>query len=381
MNDPRGTLEQFGTALQAGDREAVMSCFAPDATLGLTTGNDRFTLTGSEIGEAMDALLTGFDDLRLTPTSRRVSKERVVEESVLSGDHKGVFAGVEPTGRRVRINVLMSATWGPDSTLESLWVEADTPALFAQIAGTDDVGGVTGGLIATVRERHDGALRVTDETSSSSVLAPASAGTLTSRRRWVVAMGVVVVLLAGALTWRIVSATGNQQAAQAATNVASTGRVTPLKKAAPRKSSQRTQPKSAARPVIAAVNPKTAPHVQAGRQVVLNSDVLFGFDSAALTPAATAAVTRLAQQLRDTNVSGTIQVNGYTDNVGGVGYDTTLSRSRALAVARVLQSALVGRNVILVPQGFGDINPIAPNTSEPGRARNRRVTIVLPVTH
>ena len=80
-------------------------------------------------------------------------------------------------------------------------------------------------------------------------------------------------------------------------------------------------------------------------------------------------------------MSGTIQVNGYTDNVGGVGYDTTLSRSRALAVARVLQSALVGRNVILVPQGFGDINPIAPNTSEPGRARNRRVTIVLPVTH
>jgi outer membrane protein OmpA-like peptidoglycan-associated protein len=193
-------------------------------------------------------------------------------------------------------------------------------------------------------------------------------------------MGVVVVLLAGALTWRIVSATGSQEAALAATNVASTHRVTPTKKVAP-KPSQKTQPKSAARPVIAAANPKTAPHVQAGRQVVLNSDVLFAFDSAALTPEATAAVTRLAQQLRDTNVSGTIQVNGYTDNVGGVGYDTTLSRSRALAVARVLQGALVGRNVILVPQGFGDINPIAPNTSEPGRARNRRVTIVLPVTH
>jgi outer membrane protein OmpA-like peptidoglycan-associated protein len=381
MNDPRGTLERFGAAVQAGDREAVMSCFAPDATLGLTIGNDRFTLTGSEIGEALDALLTGFDNLRLTPTSRRVSKERVVEESVLSGDHKGVFAGVEPTGRRVRINVLMSATWGPDSTLESLWVEADTPALFAQIAGTDDVGGVTGGLIAIVRERHDGALRVTDETSSSSVLASASARTMTSRRRWVVAVGVLAVLLAGVLTWRIVSATGNQETAQAATNAASTQRVTPLKKAAPRRSSQRTQPKSAARPVIAAVNPKTAPRVQAGRQVVLNSDVLFGFDSAALTPAATAAVTRLAQELRDTKVSGTIQVNGYTDNVGGVAYDSALSQSRALAVARVLQSALVGRNVILVPQGFGDVNPIAPNTSEPGRARNRRVTIVLPVTH
>src|ERR1035437_5242994 len=159
----------------------------------------------------------------------------------------------------------------------------------SQIGLTDDVIGVTGGLIAIARERHDGALHVTDETSSSAVLAPASAGTLTSRRRWVVAMGVAVVLLAGALTWRIVSATGNQEAALAATNVASAHRVTPTKKVAP-KPSQKTQPKSVARLVISAANPKTAPHVQAGRQVVLNSDVLFAFDSAALTPEATAAV-------------------------------------------------------------------------------------------
>ena len=380
MNDPRGTLEQLGAALQAGDRDAVMSCFAADATVWVRSGEDRITFSGAGIVEALDALLTGFTDLRLKPTSRVVSNRRVVEETVVSGDHTGTFANAVPTSRRVCVNVRLSATWSTESSLESLLVEADTRALFAQIALTDDVIGVTGGLIAIARERHDGALHVTDETSSSAVLAPASAGTLTSRRRWVVAMGVVVVLLAGALTWRIVSATGNQEAALAATNVASTHRVTPTKKVAP-KPSQKTQPKSAARPVIAAANPKTAPHVQAGRQVVLNSDVLFAFDSAALTPEATAAVTRLAQQLRDTNVSGTIQVNGYTDNVGGVGYDTTLSRSRALAVARVLQGALVGRNVILVPQGFGDINPIAPNTSEPGRARNRRVTIVLPVTH
>jgi outer membrane protein OmpA-like peptidoglycan-associated protein len=380
MNDPRGTLEQLGAALQAGDRDAVMSCFAADATVWVRSGEDRITFSGAGIVEALDALLTGFTDLRLKPTSRVVSNRRVVEETVVSGDHTGIFANAVPTSRRVCVNVRLSATWSTESSLESLLVEADTRALFAQIALTDDVIGVTGGLIAIARERHDGAVHVTDETSSSAVLAPASAGTLTSRRRWVVAMGVVVVLLAGALTWRIVSATGNQEAALAATNVASTHRVTPTKKVAP-KPSQKTQPKSAARPVIAAANPKTAPHVQAGRQVVLNSDVLFAFDSAALTPEATAAVTRLAQQLRDTNVSGTIQVNGYTDNVGGVGYDTTLSRSRALAVARVLQGALVGRNVILVPQGFGDINPIAPNTSEPGRARNRRVTIVLPVTH
>jgi len=133
--------------------------------------------------------------------------------------------------------------------------------------------------------------------------------------------------------------------------------------------------------VIKAANPMTAPHVQAGKQVILNSDVLFGSDSAALTPAATAAVVRLAQQLLKTTLSGTIQINGYTDNVGVVSYDSALSRSRALAVAHVLQNVLVGRNLTLIPQGFGSSNPIAPNTNEAGRARNRRVAIVLPGSH
>ena len=136
-----------------------------------------------------------------------------------------------------------------------------------------------------------------------------------------------------------------------------------------------------ARPVIAIVESKTAPHVQSGKQVVLNSDVLFALGSAALTSGATGTLTRFAKSLPSTGVPETIQINGYTDSLGTIDYDSVLSRSRALAVARVLQAALVGTRVTLVPQGFGQANPIAPNTSEAGRARNRRVTIVLPVRH
>jgi OOP family OmpA-OmpF porin len=380
MNEPHGTFEQFGAALQAGDRDAVMSCFDADATVCLITGEHQITLRGAEILDAVDALLTGFTDLRLKPTSRRVSKDRVVEETVVSGDHTGIFARVEPTSQRVRVNVRLSATSSTESSLESLLVEADTRALFAQISGSDDVIGVTGGLIAMARERHDGAVRVTDETKSSSVPTRPSARTLTSRRHWVVATGVVVALLAAAVTWRTAFASGSQEPARAA-NVASTTRLKTPSTTAPPRSSQKPQPSSAVRPVIKAANPMTAPHVQAGKQVILNSDVLFGSDSAALTPAATAAVVRLAQQLLKTTLSGTIQINGYTDNVGVVSYDSALSRSRALAVAHVLQNVLVGRNLTLIPQGFGSSNPIAPNTNEAGRARNRRVAIVLPGSH
>ena len=111
---------------------------------------------------------------------------------------------------------------------------------------------------------------------------------------------------------------------------------------------------------------------------MLNSDVLFSFDSAALTQTARTALTRVAGQIRKAGVTGTIQINGYTDNLGSVAYDVALSRARALAVAGVLQAGLAGRPVTLAPQGFGQANPVAPNTSDPSRARNRRVAIVLP---
>jgi len=376
MDDPNRTLERIGAALHAGDRVAVTSCFAADATLVVMSGEDRIAFTRIGIGDAVDALMTGFDDLRLTLTSRLVSKALVVEEAVVSGNHTGNFAGTGPTSRRVCVNVRLSTTWGtwgPDSTLQSLLVQGDTRALFAQIAGTDDVIGVTGGLNAIARERHDRALHHTDGTNPPRWRTSASGGTAllsTSRRRWGVAT-VAVLLLAAVLIWRGGSTAGHQEAHPvapsrlAATTAAST--------------TQRARPARTALPAIARADPKVVPKVQAGKQVVLRSDVLFAFDSAALTPAASTALTHLAQQVRHTNVTGTIQVNGYTDNLGSIDYDLALSRTRALAVAGVLQRALVGLHVTLIPQGFGHANPIAPNTSGTGRARNRRVTIVLPV--
>jgi hypothetical protein len=293
MKVPQGTLERLGTALHAGDRDAVMSCFASDATVDVMIGDDRTTLTGSGIGDAVDALLTGFTDLRLTTTSRLLSKEGVVEESVMSGDHTGIFAGAEPTGRRACVNVQLSATWGPDSAVESLTVGADTRALFAQIAGTDDVIGVTGGLIAIVRERYDGALHVTDQTHPPPVPVPTSGHKTRpsqSRRRWVVPIAIVVALLAATVTWRQASANGRREAGHAATIAFTAPRATPSTKVAQPKPSKPVQPSATPRPVIATANPKAVPRVQAGQQIILKSDVMFAFDSATLTPAATTSL-------------------------------------------------------------------------------------------
>jgi OmpA-OmpF porin, OOP family len=380
MTDPNDALDRIGTALHAADRDAVMSCFAADATLGVMSVGDPITFTGARIGDAFDQLLTGFGDLKLTPVSRRLSKAGVVDESVMSGNHIGTFADAEPTNRRVFVNMRLTATLGPGSTLESLWVEADTRALLAQIAGNDDVIGESGGLIATVRERQGVALRVTDETIAPPTRASAHrrpARPSRSRHLPIIALAAALVLLVAGLT-RMIATAGTPEALAPLTPASSTPAATHSTKASAPKPSPVAKPVRTARPVIATAAPKAVPRVQRGKQVLLKSDVLFALNSAALTPAASAALTVVAKQIRSTVTTGTIQVNGYTDNLGTVAYDIALSRSRALAVARVLQSALAGRAVTLVPQGFGRANPIAPNTTDAGRARNRRVTIVLP---
>jgi OOP family OmpA-OmpF porin len=70
-----------------------------------------------------------------------------------------------------------------------------------------------------------------------------------------------------------------------------------------------------------------------------------------------------------------LYVVGHTDNVGGFEYNVKLSQARAAAVVK----ALVGKNIAasrLTPFGAGPTSPAASNTTEEGRAKNRRVELV-----
>ncbi|MEO6143603.1 MAG: OmpA family protein [Dermatophilaceae bacterium] len=378
MNDSSAVLQRLSAALDSGDRDAVMACFAADATVHVVSGGKRTSFAGSAIRTAVDPLLAGFDGIKLTPSTRQVTASQVVEESVISGSHTGSFAGEPATSNRVHVNVKLSATPTPDGNLKTLLVEADTRALFAQIAGNSDGIGAANGMLATVRERHQG-VRIID---SAKTPAPAGGADVAatrsgSRRRWAAVAVAAALLLTVALIWRPGSASPAPVAAAGQPASSETSSPTPApSQPAVAKTTGPTPP--AALPVIATAAPKTVPHVQAGKQLVLKSDVLFAYDSSTLSPAATAAVTTLAGQIRSARVTGTIQINGYTDNRGGVAYCLALSRARALAVARVLQAGLAGQRVTLTPQGFGQANPVATNTTNAGQALNRRVTIVLP---
>lgn len=74
-----------------------------------------------------------------------------------------------------------------------------------------------------------------------------------------------------------------------------------------------------------------------------------------------------------------VEIDGHTDNVGDAIRNKQLSQARAEAV----QQWLVNKAPALFPQNrvtvraFGDSQPIAPNQTPDGRAKNRRVTVVL----
>ena len=68
-------------------------------------------------------------------------------------------------------------------------------------------------------------------------------------------------------------------------------------------------------------------------------------------------------------------VAGHTDNVGSDAINTPLSRQRAEAVAAWLASKGVDRSR-LIAAGFGSKRPLADNSTDEGRAKNRRVDLV-----
>ncbi|MEY5042413.1 MAG: hypothetical protein RLZZ414_1977, partial [Bacteroidota bacterium] len=71
-----------------------------------------------------------------------------------------------------------------------------------------------------------------------------------------------------------------------------------------------------------------------------------------------------------------IEINAHTDNVGNDESNQVLSLQRAQAVADYLIEKGIGKNRLMV-KGYGSKFPVADNTSEEGRALNRRVNIKI----
>ncbi|MFD9795222.1 OmpA family protein [Streptomyces sp. NPDC059070] len=108
----------------------------------------------------------------------------------------------------------------------------------------------------------------------------------------------------------------------------------------------------------------------------LQAEVLFGKDSAALSPEASGRIRAIAEEVKKQRATN-VRVFGFTDNLGTHEHGLVLSKQRADAVQGQLAQA-VGGSVTFDIRGYAEDYPIADNSSEDGRRKNRRVEVSFP---
>jgi outer membrane protein OmpA-like peptidoglycan-associated protein len=102
--------------------------------------------------------------------------------------------------------------------------------------------------------------------------------------------------------------------------------------------------------------------------------IFFDTGKSDVKPESEAALKELAAMFQ-ANPALNVWVVGHTDSVGSVESNMTLSGARAAAVVKSLVQRGIGANR-MAPHGAGPYAPVAPNATEEGRARNRRVELV-----
>ena len=128
----------------------------------------------------------------------------------------------------------------------------------------------------------------------------------------------------------------------------------------------------------AAAAPSSASNGNCQQPVILNG---FAQGDYRLDPTHLAALHELTLRLRDNppGPGGVLQIRGHTDPTGSVGTNNALGFARALEVQAFMAAALAKIKVAvrLSPSSPGAKEPVASNTTESGRKRNRRVELRL----
>jgi len=112
------------------------------------------------------------------------------------------------------------------------------------------------------------------------------------------------------------------------------------------------------------------------RGLIVNmSDVLFDFNKYTLRPAAREKLAKISGIILS-HPGLRLEVDGYTDSIGGEGYNLKLCHPRAGAVRDYLLSQSIAPDNVTA-RGFGKDNPVASNDAAAGRQKNRRVEMVV----
>ena len=108
----------------------------------------------------------------------------------------------------------------------------------------------------------------------------------------------------------------------------------------------------------------------------LSADVLFEVNESELTDKADDALEDIAKEI-DGSSATTIQIDGHADDTGNDSINVPLSEDRAESVKKRLEGLVTRDDLKFETAGHGSDEPIASNSTEEGREKNRRVTVTF----
>lgn len=115
--------------------------------------------------------------------------------------------------------------------------------------------------------------------------------------------------------------------------------------------------------------------VPLNKAIKLDGRALFATNSSELSASGISAIDQLAEGISELNEVNRVVVVGHTDSKGADTYNQALSEKRAQAVRAQLASKLPDLDIAAI--GRGETRPVASNDTALGRAKNRRVEIVV----
>ena len=118
-----------------------------------------------------------------------------------------------------------------------------------------------------------------------------------------------------------------------------------------------------------------------GDNITLNmpGNITFAFNSSDISADFYPVLDSVSKVLKEFDKTF-VEVAGHTDDIGSESYNQGLSERRAASVAAYLRSRqIMSERIIII--GVGEARPVASNSTEAGRAQNRRVELtIVPVT-
>ncbi len=133
----------------------------------------------------------------------------------------------------------------------------------------------------------------------------------------------------------------------------------------------------AATPVVATAPPAPPPRVEVREdKIEIHEKIQFDVDKASIKDASADLMNEIVAVISKNPQIKKIRIEGHASEEGDPAHNRVLSDSRAKSVMKYLTSHGISAKE-LVAVGYGSDRPIADNSTEDGREKNRRVEFVI----